>query len=183
MVPRLVERRRPARPGLPAGWARTLAACLAPAGRADWPLDVVLVTDEEMAALNRGYRRLDGPTDVLSFGYLAAAGEGPPDLPAARGGARRDLWRDAIEAEAGAPVGEVVLAPAHVAAGCRREGWSYDLELTMLVVHGALHVLGWEHGDAGETGRMREREAGLLQEAGLPHPLLEGGGSARWTAT
>ncbi len=43
----------------------------------------------------------------------------------------------------------------------------------MLLVHGILHILGWDHASEEETAAMQVMEAGVLATAGLPHPLLE----------
>jgi probable rRNA maturation factor len=146
-----------------------------PAGRPDWPLDWVLVDDDQMAGLNARYRGVDGITDVLSFSYLSTAGAGRPQLAGGRFHAAGDLWRDPVEAAAGSAVGEVVLAPAFVTARCREQGWSLVHELALLTAHGILHVLGWEHGDEAAARTMRVHEAELLRQAGLAHPMLEGG--------
>lgn len=181
MILALVDRRRaavpPAAAALCAPWAvlSGLAGALGPEG---WRIDLVLVDDGEMAALNRGYRGGDGPTDVLSFSYLAGPGGqgGPPALRAGERGACRDLWLDAGDAdEPAAPLaGEVVLAPAFISGRCRERGWAPDQEMALLVVHGCLHILGWEHDDDGDRRAMMDLEAVVLRGRGLPHPLVEG---------
>jgi probable rRNA maturation factor len=172
---RLVDRR--AREGWlpPAALWAALEAATAPAGRPDWCLAWVLLEDAAMSALNAGYRGAAEVTDVLSFSYLAAEGRDGPALAAGDGHAARDLWRDPVEEAAGGDVGEIVLAPAFVAERCRLRGWSFPDEVALLTVHGALHVLGWEHGDEDAAAAMRAREAALLRGAGLAHPMLEGG--------
>jgi probable rRNA maturation factor len=151
-----------------------------PAGLPHWPLALVLVDDEEMARLNAAFRRLTGPTDVLSFGYLAEEGDGPPALRAGERFAARDLWRDPIEAQAGAMVGEVVIAPAYVGRGCAERGDALDTEMILLAAHGMLHVLGWEHDGPERVAAMRDAEAELLNRVGCDHPLRGEGTSDRW---
>lgn len=170
---RLRDRRPPGAPALPAAWRRALPRLAGPAGAAAWPLDLVLVDDAEMAALNRAWRGRDEPTDVLSFSYLLPEGEGPPALAAGVAAAARDLWRDPVDAAAGAEVGEVFIAPAFVAARCVAHGWPLADELALLTVHGLLHVLGWEHGAVAAAAAMRAREAALLAGAGFRHPLRD----------
>jgi len=146
-------------------------------GRPDWAVDVVLIDDETMAGLNREFRQKDGVTDVLSFSYLQVSGPGDPDLPGGQGHAFRNLWLDTLvrdhENESDRTVGEVILAPGFVAARCRERGWALDHEIPLLVVHGILHLLGWEHTSDKESEAMRTVEVGVLASAGLPHPLRE----------
>ena len=176
----LVERRRDAR-RRPDPWAagrEAWPACRAAAdglGQPEWRVDVVLVDDAAMAELNRDFRGGDGVTDVLSFSYLETDGPGDPDLRAGEGEAAADLWVEALtpeEAEA-ATVGEIVLAPAFVAARCRERGWNVAHEWPLLVVHGCLHILGWVHDTPTQREAMQAVEARLLAERDLPHPLRE----------
>lgn len=173
---RLTDRRREATPALPAAWRRAVPRLAGPAGAAGWTLDLVLVDDAEMAALNRAWRGRDEATDVLSFSYLLPEGEGPPALAAGVAAAAHDLWRDPADAVAGGEVGEVFIAPAFVVARCAAHGWPLADELALLTVHGLLHVLGWEHGGAAAAA-MRAREAALLAGAGFGHPLRDGAGA------
>ena len=187
MILSLVDRRRdPSPPGLEALAAPwTVLAQLAGAlGREDWRLDLVLVDDHDMTALNRGYRGVAEPTDVLSFSYLASGDAEAGGVPAAvasglragERGACRELRLDAAEAGDGssALAGEVVLAPAFIAGRCRERGWAVDHEMALLVVHGCLHILGWEHDHAADRRAMMELETAVLRGCGLPHPLAEG---------
>ncbi|MHB8079033.1 MAG: rRNA maturation RNAse YbeY, partial [Candidatus Krumholzibacteriia bacterium] len=103
MKARLHDRRRRPEPP-PAAWRKALARLAEPAGGAAWPVDVVLVDDAEIAALNRQWRGCDEVTDVLSFSYLLAEGEGAPALRAGVRHAATGLWRDPGDAVARAPV-------------------------------------------------------------------------------
>jgi len=177
----LVDRRGggPARAGLAeAGIDSDLLERLAArVGPRDWAVDLVLVDDERMAGLNEGFRGNQGVTDVLSFSYLVPAGDRRPDLPHGRFFAAADLCLDGVEAadglaDGGAPVvGEVVIAPVFVGDRCGENGWSLDLELPLLVVHGLLHILGWDHDDPAEGRAMRDHEEKILAGENLAHPL------------
>lgn len=179
----LVDRRRAPAPAgeaaLVAPW--DLLARLADGlGPADWRVDVVLIDDAEMAALNLAYRDAEGPTDVLSFAYLEDAGAAGV-APVARGGergARRDLWPDGSGARSDAGqeplAGEVVLAPGFIVGRCAERGWAPDREMALLLVHGCLHILGWEHDDGDERRAMRDLETEVLRGGGMPHPLADG---------
>jgi len=146
-------------------------------GVSDWFVDVVLVEDCEMAALNERYREVSGVTDVLSFSYLEFAGSGEPDLRRGERCAARDLWRADLPSElpAGEAIGEVVLAPAFIAQCCQAREWSLSAEFQLLVVHGCLHLLGWDHPDDSATASMRSCEARILATEGISHPVRQVG--------
>jgi probable rRNA maturation factor len=181
MILALIDRRRaptpPAAAVLCAPWA-VLAELASSVGPLDRRIDLVLVDDDAMAELNRSYRGADGPTDVLSFSYLLeAAADGEESVVRAGDrGARHDLWADPLEAgeEAATLAGEVVLAPAFITGRCAERGWAPDLEMALLVVHGCLHILGWEHDDDADRRAMMDLETAVLRGCGLPHPLAEG---------
>ncbi|MEZ4387641.1 MAG: rRNA maturation RNase YbeY [Candidatus Krumholzibacteriia bacterium] len=166
----LVDQRT--RPAATALGSDALALLVAPLGRPEWWLNLVLVDDDQMGDLNRRWYGGQGPTDVLSFSYLEAAGEGAAALPAGEAGAACDLWLDAADATEDFVAGEVIVAPGFVADRCAREGWNLEDEWALLLVHGALHVLGWTHETDALRRDMQAREAGLLQAAGITHPLL-----------
>ncbi len=181
MILRLVERRtRPDAVGydwFTEGSGPPLAGLAEPLGRPEWVVDVVLVDDETMAGLNQDFRKAPGVTDVLSFSYLLDTGTGEPDLVRGRGHTCIDLWLDTLsvtrENGTAQAVGEIVLAPGFVADRCRRKGWSLEHEIPLLLVHGILHILGWDHANEGAAEAMQAVEEGLLAAEGLPHPLRE----------
>jgi probable rRNA maturation factor len=104
-------------------------------------LSVALVDDEEMAHLNQQYRGASGATDVLSFGCddpCPTPGDEPITL------------------------GDVVIAPAVAERQASELGHSIEHELDVLLVHGVLHLLGYDHEAEGDAGAMAAREAALL---------------------
>ena len=110
------------------------------------PAEVGLVVsdDETLRDLNRRYLGLDEPTDVLSFGH-DPSGEPfvtPPD------GVRR--------------LGEVILSYPMAERQAQEAGRSTQEEAAHLVVHGLLHLLGYDHDDPEDERRMRAREEELL---------------------
>ena len=175
MKARVHDRRAAPSPAPPARWREALAKLTAPGGRPDWPLDIVLVDDPEIARLNREWRARDEVTDVLSFSYLETAGAGPPALRAGQAHAASDLWRGPGDDAAAAPAGELVLAPDFVVARCVEHGWDEAAEWALLTVHGLLHVIGWTHDGPRDSAAMRARETELLKGAGFAHPLAAGG--------
>ena len=115
-------------------------------------LSLVLTNDEEIHFLNKTYRRKDRPTDVLAF--------------ALREGEGREL--------AGALLGDVIVSiPTARKLASARACAPID-EVTMLVAHGLLHLLGYDHRTAAEDRVMR-RETDRLCAAALPRR----GGAAR----
>jgi probable rRNA maturation factor len=166
------QRPHPAAPPLEEG---ILASLVGPAGRADWVANLVLVEDHVMADLNARWYGGEGPTDVLSFSYLETDGPAGPHLPAGEAEAARDLWIALGEQEPEVTAGEIIVAPDFVAGRCRQEGWDLRAEWALLVVHGALHILGWEHGTEEARRAMRAREAALLERQGFAHPLAADG--------
>jgi len=141
----------PFRGGLDRASLRRLAIRVLRAEGVAVPAEVgIAVTgDETVRDLNRRYLGIDAPTDVLSFGHEAATGSfvTPPD------GVLR--------------LGEVVLSYPTAERQAREAGHDVQDEAAHLLVHGLLHLLGYDHEDPEDERRMRAREEGLLQ--GEPH--------------
>lgn len=96
-------------------------------------VNVVMVQAEESRRLNQTYRRQPRVTDVLSFVYTA--------LP---------------------PSGEIIICLAQAQRQARRRRWAVARELNKLVIHGALHMLGYDHIKVAERKVMRVLETKLL---------------------
>ncbi len=148
-----------------------LAGLVAKLGHVDWTVNLVLVEDHVMADLNARWYGGEGPTDVLSFSYLENDGPAPCHLEAGDGEAAHALWVAPGEQNPEVTAGEVIVAPAFVSDRCAREGWNLATEWALLLVHGTLHVLGWEHGTVESRRAMRAREAEVLSRQGFEHPL------------
>lgn len=111
------------------GWLERLVEAEAPAGGA---LAVRLTSDREVAVLNRRFRDRDGPTDVLSF-----PGRATPE---------------------GDHLGDVVIAVPTAKRQARERDRPLQRELQVLLLHGLLHCLGYDHEtDQGEMGRRERR--------------------------
>ncbi len=166
------------RPGVPrlvpaAALARAVRAGLL-AGGAPEPASVglLLADDAEMAGLNAAHLGTEGPTDVLSFPLLPP-GAFPPHAGALRsagdvtsGTGRAFLLPPGTRLHLGDIVVSVERAVAQAREG--RGGqtgdvrWSPADELRLLVVHGALHLCGWDHAEPAEEAAMRSLERALL---------------------
>jgi probable rRNA maturation factor len=138
------------------GLGRWLASVLPRRLRGE--IAVALVTDRAIRALNHRYRRRDAVTDVLSFGGVSGAG-GPG--PRAAG------------SSAPLPVlGDIAIATGRAARQAREAGHSHGTELRVLALHGALHLLGFDHEDPRDAGRMAAAEARLRRRGGLAEGLI-----------
>ncbi len=104
---------------------------------------VVFVEAEPMAALNQLHMGKQGPTDVLSF---------PIDAGEITAGIDHRL------------VGDVVVCPSVAAANAPAHAGTTDDEIALLLVHGTLHLLGYDHMEDDERARMWQRERELLDE-------------------
>ncbi len=147
-------------------------------GKKNWVLNLVLVDDAEMVELNATYRGKEGVTDVLSFSYLMTAEDGKPDLKQGQCFAPANLLLDPMTCgtdEDDGAVGEVILAPCFIAERCEREQWNPNNEIALLVVHGCLHILGWDHEDDFAREVMQVTEEGILADSGYPHPMRNPG--------
>lgn len=132
------------------GLAHWLSGAAPP--RACGEVAVALVPDRHVQQLNRRYRRQNAPTDVLSF---PADGPGHP-----RAGADTTL-------------GDIVIATGVARRQAREAGHTYDTELRVLALHGLLHLLGYDHNEPADAGRMARAEARLRRRGGLVRGLIE----------
>ena len=137
------------RAGIPAAtsFRRWVAAALdGRIRRAD--LAIRLVDNKEGRALNRHYRGKDYATNVLSF---------PAELPE---GVKLPL------------LGDLVICVPVVAREAREQGKQLNDHYAHLTVHGALHLLGWDHEDEREAECMEQLEREILATLGISDPYL-----------
>jgi len=127
-------------------WAE---AALAAIGRRADELSIRIVDEQESAELNRRYRQRDKPTNVLSFPFDA-----PPGVAVG--------W-----------LGDLVICAAVVAREAREQHKSGDAHWAHMVVHGVLHLCGYDHQHAPEAKRMETLETGILDGLGYPDPYRE----------
>ena len=111
---------------------------------------LVLTDDAEQRRLNRTYRGIDATTNVLSFAIADPLSPVPPGVPAL--------------------LGDVVLAQATIEREAIKQQKPLADHLTHLVVHGVLHLLGFDHRTEAEAAAMEALEVEILQSLGVPDP-------------
>ena len=114
-------------------------------------LGVRVVSPAESRRLNAHYRGRDKPTNVLSFP--------PPAMPAdTHPGAR--------------PLGDLVICPRVLRGEARAQSKTLKAHWAHLIVHGTLHLIGYDHQRAAEARRMERREIAVLRRLGFANPYL-----------
>lgn len=110
-------------------------------------VNIIFIDDEDMKRLNRSYRNIDRTTDVLSFSYL--------EDPADRG-----------QSDARHIIGEVYISPATARENSREQegNWSLEIEIILLIIHGILHVFGYDHENDEEKSVMYTIQESLLHD-------------------
>jgi probable rRNA maturation factor len=133
--------------GIPPAALFEAAANAALAGfRARTELTIRVVARPESRRLNRRYRAIDKATNVLSF-PAQGLNEVAPDY-----------------------LGDVVICSPLVLAQARTQGKSREAHFSHLVVHGVLHLLGFDHRKAGQANIMEDRERAVLSGLGIADP-------------
>jgi probable rRNA maturation factor len=131
-------------------WLRDVVArVLAAEGVARAELGVMITSDAAVRDLNRRYRGEDAPTDVLSFALSEDAGEFvlPPDE------SKR--------------LGDVVISLPAARRQAKRAAHPLEREMELLLVHGLLHLLGYDHATDDEARVMWSRQDALLATPGV----------------
>jgi len=135
-------------------WVRRIAKRVITAGGVAPPYEVSLVfTDSEtVKQLNRDYRGIDEPTDVLAF-YM---------LPQKKADSSFALPPDGVTR-----LGEVIISCPQATEQAKEQGHSPERELALLIIHGILHLLDYDHEEPEEESAMREKERELLERCSL----------------
>lgn len=140
-MPVVVSTRGCRAPTLARRLGRSARRLLALLRRPEAELSVLLVSDREMHRLNRAWRDRDRPTDVLSFAQAEGEGGAPGGL-----------------------LGDVVISVDTAARQAAERGIGRGREAERLLIHGILHLLGYDHERSeGEARRMRRREQALAR--------------------
>ena len=114
-----------------------------------YEISLVFTDSETVQQLNRDYRSVDEPTDVIAFYMLPQKGADssfvlPPD----------NVLR----------LGEVVISYPQAVEQAKEQGHPTEQELALLVIHGILHLLGYDHEQPEKEAKMRAKERELLEE-------------------
>jgi probable rRNA maturation factor len=113
-------------------------------------VSLVFTDDASVRVLNRDYRGKDKPTNVLSFPA--------PQL---------------VPGRFGPLIGDIVVARETVAAESAADGLTFADHLTHLIVHGFLHLVGYDHETDDEAAVMEGLETSILQQLGIADPYAE----------
>ncbi len=127
-------------------WA--LAALEAAGYDRDCEITVRMVEAEEIQALNREYRKLDRPTNILSFPF-----ECPPQLQLPL-------------------LGDLVICDSILRSEALAQHKSYEEHFAHLIIHGTLHLLGYDHLTEDEALDMESLEIAALSQLGYPDPYI-----------
>ena len=123
-----------------------LARILEQLGKTDCELSLLLTNDIEIQALNRQYREIDQPTDVLSF---------PQD-------------EDAVNESGAALLGDVVISVETATRQAEDHHLSFNEELILLAIHGILHLLDYDHERSQEDARIMQGKTQAIFEILFP---------------
>ena len=136
-------------------------------------LDLSIVSNEEIQALNRDYRGLDKPTDVLSFALTEVSSEYDVDFAhldlAEEAEETEDLEETEFEEEEAIPqhLGDIIISYPRAQEQAQDYGHSLDRELAFLAVHGFLHLNGYDHQTEEEAQEMFRIQEEVLTTYGL----------------
>lgn len=106
-------------------------------------IELIITTNDEIQKINKQYRSVNKPTDVLSFPY--------DDMPMS-------------------PLGSIVISQDFVIEKSKEFGHTQEDEFTLLFIHGLLHLLGYDH--EADEGQMRKEEEQLINAFHLPQSLI-----------
>ncbi len=124
---------------------QALAAC----GKTDATVTIVVTTDETVQSLNRQFRGIDAPTDVLSFATETDDDFfTPPETPY---------------------LGDIIIAAPVAQRQAAVMGHTPADEMMLLTIHGVLHLLGYDHHTPAEKTEMWRKQAEILTACGLSH--------------
>jgi len=125
------------------------AAFWSAAGQGAGALTVIVTGDEQVRELNRVYRHVDAPTDVLAFAEAGGAeGFVAPQIEI-------HYW------------GDIIISYARAAEQAATYGHPVEEELSLLVVHGTLHLMGYDHETADDLRKMWDVQNAALVRLGI----------------
>jgi len=114
-----------------------------------YEVSIVFTDSDTVRRLNRDYRGVDEPTDVIAFHMLSQKETSPPFVLPPDGVTR---------------LGEVIISYPQAVEQAKEQGHSVEQELALLIIHGILHLLGYDHEQPEEEAKMRAKEKELLEK-------------------
>lgn len=123
-------------------------------------VNLLLTTDAEIQAMNKEFRQIDAPTDVLSFPLLEY------EVPGDFSGFEEDA--DAFDPESGElMLGDIVISKDKVLKQAEEYGHSPRREFAFLIAHSMLHLFGYDHMEDSERLVMEQKQREILEHAGI----------------
>jgi probable rRNA maturation factor len=119
----------------------------------DLEASIVLANDDLLHVLNREYREMDKPTNVLSFATLDSD--------------------DPLPAEGPFPLGDIILSYQTIDREAKEQGKFFKDHFIHMVVHGTLHLLGYDHQDEDEATIMETLEIRILEKMHIQNPYMD----------
>lgn len=131
-------------------WLKTILWTALNEERVVGPIEIecVITDDATMKRLNKQFRNIDQPTDVLSFAFKDMRNDGtsfprPPDSPEV--------------------LGQIIISFPMAVAQAASHRHSVEREMMLLIVHGMLHLLGYDHQVPADERKMKQREKRIIQ--------------------
>lgn len=114
---------------------------------------IVLANDDLIQVLNREYRDMDKPTNVLSFAMHDSD--------------------DPIAESAAVPLGDIILSYQTISREAKEQGKFFKDHFTHMIVHGTLHLLGYDHVTEDEANNMETLEIRILEKMNIQNPYMD----------
>lgn len=128
-------------------------------GISEGEVALTFVDDEEIHALNKEYRGVDRPTDVLSFAMNESVEDEQEIIYELEEGEELDGFGDML--------GDIIISVETAKAQSEEYGHSLNREIGFLFVHGFLHLLGYDHEDEASEAEMMGKQEAVLAQVGL----------------
>lgn len=112
-------------------------------------MSIILTNPDHIQELNNNYRKINKPTDVLSFPMFEKE--------------ELENYNSTIEE----PLGDIVISIEQVEIQAKEYGHSFERELSYMVVHGFYHLMGYDHIELGDRVKMREKEENVLTKLNI----------------
>jgi probable rRNA maturation factor len=149
---------------IPDAWITRLEQLLQIAGEqegiTEGEVSLTFVDDEEIHRLNREFRNIDRPTDVLSFAMQEEGEEEPEIVFEVESEEEPDPFSGML--------GDIIISTERAKLQSEDYGHSLEREIGFLFVHGFLHLIGYDHQDEETEAEMTAKQEAVLQKAGLP---------------